>query len=85
MAYDIVKTLELTLDEDGFLNAELFKDLGSDAKQPSERSFYFEVYYKDNPQVVVATSNKITITHAVKKLNDGDDNSTPEGEEELEL
>lgn len=61
--FKLVAELKSSTDEKGFLDIQGFIDKTTDGDVPSNRDFYFEVFYNENPEAVVAISNNVTIRH----------------------
>lgn len=64
--FELVAELKSSTDEKGFLDLQGFIDKTTDGDVPSNRDFYFEVFYSENPEVLVTTSNNVTIRHITR-------------------
>lgn len=63
--FELVGTITMRTDDKGYLDIVTHVDKTSNSSAPSNRDFYFEVAYKENPDNLVATSNTLTIRHLV--------------------
>ena len=63
--FELVGTLTMRTDDKGYLDIVTHIDKTSNSSAPSNRDFYFEVAYKENPDILVAASNTLTIRHLV--------------------
>lgn len=63
--FELVGTITMRTDDKGYLDIVTHIDKTSNSSAPSNRDFYFEVAYKENPDNLVATSNTLTIRHLV--------------------
>jgi hypothetical protein len=61
--FELVATITGTSDELGYLAEDVFNDIFEEGPVPSERDFYFDVAYSDKPDLIIATSNQVTINH----------------------
>lgn len=61
--FELVGTITMRTDDKGYLDVVTHLDKTSNSSAPSNRDFYFEVAYKENPDLTVATSNTVTIRH----------------------
>ena len=64
--FELVAELNSITDNKGFLDIQGFIDKTTDGVVPSNRDFYFEVFYNENPEVLVTTSNSVTIRHMAR-------------------
>lgn len=64
--FELVGTITMRVDDFGQLQVVSHVDETSNAAAYSNRDFYFEVAYKENPHVIVANSNMITIRHTAE-------------------
>ena len=64
--FELVAEIKSSTDEKGFLDIRGFIDKTKDGTVPSNRDFYFEVFYNENPETLVATSNNITVRHITR-------------------
>lgn len=63
--FELVGTITMRTDDKGYLDIVTHIDKTSNSSAPSNRDFYFEVAYKENPDILVAASNTLTIRHLV--------------------
>ena len=63
--FELVGTFTMRTDDKGYLDMVTHIDKTSNSSAPSNRDFYFEVAYKENPANLVATSNTLTVRHLV--------------------
>ena len=63
--FELVGTITMRTDDKGYLDIVTHVDKTSNSSAPSNRDFYFEVAYKENPNNLVTTSNTLTIRHLV--------------------
>lgn len=61
--FELVGTITMRTDDKGYLDIVTHVDKTSNSSAPSNRDFYFEVAYKENPDNLVATSNTLSLIH----------------------
>lgn len=61
--FELIGTVTKRVDELGSLDIVVHLDKSLNAVYPSNRDFYFDVAYTDNPANIVTISNSITVRH----------------------